>query len=291
MKSDLIQNMLLIKEPSVMKLFQEINDISLQLLPGVFICSLIVEYFTNLDFIGVIKKLLIALVIIASFQRIHVEAVDLSLSAAAQTLNKVSPRNLFVKRWTTAKVNTKDAKDWNILGSVSIPNLNDLLGTGLFLLSKIFIWLLKLIYSTVYHLTYVFSGITAVLYLFGWTKDSLKGTVQASIWCMLLPFVLVGILSLVGNSVDARAMSGKLLIIDVDMVIWLFGITLLLLMTPMITFGLVRGDGIQAFGASMGNMVVSSGLKAGAIIPLAQRSTQKFNKYRARKKFLKERES
>ena len=75
-------------------------------------------------------------------------------------------------------MHTTEKRDWNFIQSFAIPNLNDLIATIFSSFSKAFIWLLKLIYSSVYHLTYVFSGITAILYFLGWTKDSLKGTVQ-----------------------------------------------------------------------------------------------------------------
>ncbi len=139
------------------------------------------------------------------------------------------------------------------------------MATAFFVISKIFIWILKLIYSTVYHLTYIFAPITALLYFFGWTNNSLKGSVQASIWCMLMPFVVVAILILVGNSMDQSAKDGELVIAHIDTIVWLFGVTLLLLLTPLITLGLVRGDGVQTLGTKMGAMMMGAGLKAGLI--------------------------
>ncbi|HAZ13170.1 MAG TPA: hypothetical protein DCY86_10315, partial [Bdellovibrionales bacterium] len=114
---------------------------------------------------------------------------------------------------------TTEKRDWNFIQSFAIPNLNDLIATIFFVFSKAFIWLLKLIYSSVYHLTYVFSGITAILYFLGWTKDSLKGTVQASLWCMAMPFVIVAILALVGNSIDESAISGEFVLAKMDTII------------------------------------------------------------------------
>jgi hypothetical protein len=84
---------------------------------------------------------------------------------------------------------------------------------------------------------------------------------------MFLPFVIVAILSLIGNSIDETAISGGLVVAKIDTIIWLFGITLLLLISPLITFGMIKGEGIHSFGSKMGAMVVSSGLKATAIAP------------------------
>jgi hypothetical protein len=233
----------------------------------VFTIALLIEYFGEMDFGAVVRKLFLITIFMGSFYQFHSKAVELSLKTASYTLNKVSPRNLFVKKWFHVKVRTKEQKQWSFLESFAIPNLNDLVATAFFLLAKVFIWLLKLIYSSVYHLTYVFSGLTAILFFLGWTKDAIKGTFQASLWCMFLPFVIVAILSLVGNSIDETAISGGLVVAKIDTIIWLFGITLLLLISPLITFGMIKGEGIHSFGSKMGAMVVSSGLKATAIAP------------------------
>ncbi|MBL7665290.1 MAG: hypothetical protein JNM93_09160 [Bacteriovoracaceae bacterium] len=217
-----------------------------------------------MNFGGIVKKLFIITIFMSAFYTFHTKAVDLSLDSASVTLRKVSPRNLFLKIWSEPKVVTKN-KSRGFFDAIAVPAINDLIATTFFVLAKFFIWLLKLIYSSVYHLTYVFSGITAVLYFFGWTKDALKGTVQASLWCILLPFVLVAILSLVGNSMEENALNGEL--VNIDTLIWLLGITLLLLLAPMMTYGMVKGDGIHAFAPKMGQMLMTS-----ALLPVAAKA-------------------
>lgn len=268
MRGNILEEMLLIQEPSVFKLYEEMMKISGYFIAPVFTIALLIEYFGEMDFGGVVRKLLLITIFMGSFYQFHTKAVSLSLETASYTLNKVSPRNLFVKKWFHVKVRTKEHKQWSFLESFAIPNLNDLVATAFFLMAKVFIWLLKLIYSSVYHLTYVFSGLTAILFFLGWTKDAIKGTFQASLWCMFLPFVIVAILALVGNSIEETAIAGGLVVAKIDTIIWLFGVTLLLLISPLITFGMVKGEGIHSFGSKMGAMVVSSGLKAAALSPL-----------------------
>lgn len=259
---NILQEMLLIQEASVFRLYEEMTSIAKYFITPVFTIALILEYFGEMDFGSVIKKLLLVTVFIGAFYQFHTKATNLALESATYTLKKVSPRNLFVKKWYHTKVKTTEKRDWNFIQSLVVPNLNDLLGTAFFLLAKVFIWLLKLIYSSVYHLTYVFSGVTAILYFLGWTKDALKGTVQASLWCMIMPFVIIAILALVGNSIDETALSSDLLVTKIDTIIWLFGVTMLLLISPLISYGMIKGDGIHSFGSTMGTMVVSSGMKA-----------------------------
>jgi hypothetical protein len=268
---NILKEMLFIDEPSILRLYAEMSSIAGYFIAPVFTIGLILEYFGEMNFGSVVKKLFLIIVFMGTFYKFHTTAVNIALESASITLNKVSPRNLFVRKWTQTKVTTKEKKEWNFIQSLAIPNLNDILATTFFLLSKIFIWLLKLIYSSVYHLTYVFAGVTAILYFLGWTRDALKGTIQASLWCMTMPFVIVAILALVGNSIEESALSGDLLVAKVDTIIWLFGITLLLLISPLISYGMIKGDGIHSFAPKMGSLIMKSGMKASLVLPLASK--------------------
>lgn len=266
--NNIIREMLLIEEYSVFRLYKEMIQIAGYFVGPLFIIALIIEFLGDLDFGGVLKRLLVVMLVLSSFYGIHTKAVDLSLDVASKTLIKVSPKNLFVKKWYEGKIKTKEKKGWGYLESIAIPNLNDLLATAFFLLAKVFTWLLKLIFSSVYHLTYVFSGITALLYFFGWTNRSVIGTIQSSLWCIILPFVVVAILAMVGNSINSRAINGDLAIADIETILWLFGVTLILLLSPVITWSMVKGDGVAGAGSKMGAIAVSSGMKAAYMVPL-----------------------
>jgi hypothetical protein len=265
---NLMREMLLIDEHSVFKLYQEMSNIAGYFIAPVFTIAIIMEYFSEMRFGEVVKKLIFITMFMSAFYHFHTEATKISLEAASQTLKKVSPNNLFMKKWTEVKLRTKNSDSWSVVEAFAIPNLNDFVATAFYVLSKIFIWLLKLIYSSVYHLTYVFSGFTAILYFLGWTKDALKGTIQASLWCIIMPFVIVAILSLVGNSINDSALQSAVLVGKVDNIVWLFGVTLLLLISPTIAFGMIKGDGIHSFGSKMGSMVVNSGIKAMTFYPM-----------------------
>lgn len=257
----LIKSMLLIEEPTVKILKDELMKVSNWFVLPSFIFALCLEFFTELKFIEVVKKLILVLVFMGAFYSVHTTGVELSLKASEEILKKVSPQNIFLKKWTEVKVKTKEDTSWNMLQKFSIPNINDLIGTTLFLLSKVFIWILKLIYSTVYHLTYVFAPITAVLYFFPVTRGAISGTIQSSLWCMIMPIVLVSILAIVGNSIQTPAHDGNLAIVSIDHILWLFGVTLLLLMSPVLTIGILRGGGVALSGSAIGMMMTNSAMK------------------------------
>lgn len=256
MNQSFLKNMLLIEEPSVFTLYKEMMDIASLLVGPLFMIALLLEYLADFQFPEVVKKLFIITLFAGSFYQFHTRAVDLSLRSASETLARVSPNNIFQKKWTETKVKTKHEgqSTWGWAKSFFVPNVNELIGASLYVIAQILLWILKLIYSTIYHLTYVFSGITAVLFFLGWTKDALKGTVRASIWCILQPYVVVALLALVGNSVSENIESAGVATSSIDNLIWLFGIIFLLLASPMMTYGMVQGDGIHSFGAKVGAM-------------------------------------
>lgn len=264
--------MLLIQEPSSFKLYEEISNIAGYFIAPVFTLALILEYLGEMNFLAVLKKLVIVSIFMGSFYTFHSISTDIALKTASQTLKKVSPRNLFLKKWYEQKIKTKSKTSWGSFKSFFIPNINDLVAMMFFVLASEFIWLLKLIYSSVYHLTYIFSSIAAVLYFLGWTKDSLKGIVQSSLWCIIQPFVLVGILALIGNSIDSRALDSKVATESIENLVWLLGIATLILMTPLITFMLIRGDGISGAGAKMGGAFLNMAGHGLRVLPTLQSS-------------------
>lgn len=277
-----IKEMLLIEEPTVQILKDELMKVSGWFVLPSFVLALCLEYFGELKFTDVIKKLFLILAFIGVFYSIHKTGVELSFKASEEILRKVSPRNIFLRSWTEVKVKTKEDASWNWLQKFSIPNINDFIGTAMFILSKAFIWILKLIYSTVYHLTYVFAPLTAVLYFFPITRGAMSGTIQSTLWCMLMPIVLVSILAIVGNSIQVPARDGALAIISIDHILWLFGVTLLLLMSPILTLGLLRGGGVAMSGSAIGVMMTGAGMKLITSIPhasnLIKNGVNKFKK-------------
>lgn len=256
-----IREMLLIEEPTVKILKDELMTVAGWFILPSFVFALVLEYFGDFKFLEVVKKLILILVFIGSFYSFHTVGVDLSFKASQEILTKVSPRNIFMRKWTETKVKTADKSNWSMLEKFAIPNVNDLIGTALFLMSKVFIWVLKLVFSTVYHLTYVFAPLTAVLYFFPITRSSIAGTIQSSLWCMFMPIVLVSILAIVGNSIQAPAGNGEISIVSIDHILWLFGVTFLLMMSPVLTLGILRGGGVAMAGSAVGVMMTSGGMK------------------------------
>lgn len=269
--NDFLKDMLLVSSSESVLLAKEMSILALYFIMPAFLIALVIEYFNDWDFLGIIKKLILILLFLGFYPPIHQRAVDLSLNSAGQILKKISPKNLFIKKWLDTKVQTKEKADWNFLDKFAIPNLNDILGTSLFVFSKIFLWLLKLIYSTVFHLTAVFIPIAGILSFIPISNRAANGIMLSTIWCVALPFVVVGILALVGNSVSESALGGEMALLKMENIVWLFGITFLLLLSPLITLMLIRGDGLANAGSSIGSMFSEQGMRLARFIPIIKR--------------------
>ena len=267
MSTGLIKSMLLLEEPNITGLRLGIESYSKIFLSVAFIAALTWQFLTDMKFLEVVKNLVLALVFMGCFYEFHTQAVDLSFTASEQLLREVSPRNIFLRKWSEVKVKTSENSKSSFISNFAIPNLNDLLGTALFLMSKVCILILKLIYTTVYYFTFIFAPVTAVLSLLPGLKNSMSGSITSSLWCILLPFVLVVFLALVGNSVQIPAANGQLAITSMDQLIWIFGITLLMLLTPSFTFSLIKGS-VASTADAIGVKMTGVGAKALVGLPI-----------------------
>lgn len=267
-----LADMLLIKESSILKLYDEYFKLASVFLTPAFILALVIEYFSEWNFPEVVKKLVIIVIFMSFFHVVHTKAVNVSLDTAYFTLKKVDPSNPFVRKWYHPKIKTTEDKSWGIFQKIVIPNLNDLIGTAFYLLVRVCVWVLKLVYSTVFHLTYIFAPLSAVLFFFNWTNKGLVGTIQSSLWCIIMPFVVVAIFALVGNGLNDRAENSEIVAGDIDTIIWLFGVSLVLLISPLITWGMVKGEGVASGASHIGKMAMK-GITTTAVASTMLKST------------------
>jgi len=280
----MIESLLLIQEPSVMKLFREINSLSLSLFPVCITLACIAEYIGSVNFYKLTQKVVIVFFILIFFEPLHKRVIDISLNGSEELISKVSPQNPFMKKFYEKKYSKNKVKNKDFLSKFVLPNLHELVSTSMYVLIKIFMWLLKLIYSSVYHLTYVFSSISALLYLFSWTSHSMKGIVSSTLWCMLMPFVIVSMLVLVGNTITMSAPSNSVGLSDIELLIWLFGITILLLISPLITLNIVKSDGFAGVSSQMGAISLTGITYAKTRAGKIQNKITSLNKKRAFKR-------
>lgn len=274
----MLESFLLIENKSLIELFLKIKTVAGFFVLPLFTLSLCIEFLTGFEFEKVIKKLIISLLFLSFFQGIHSDMSKKSLEFSSTLLSEVNPNHFILKKWYNKKLSTKEKKSWDFFERLTIPNINDLVANALFVLSRIFLYFLKLIYSTVFHFTYILCPIGALLFLFNMTESSLKGFILSSLWCSLMPLVLVCILSMVGNTISRDALSSELTLTHMDSLIWLFGITFLLLLSPVITLGILSATGISSHASLFGSTMMGNGLQTVGIIKSVKHRGHEFGR-------------
>lgn len=205
------------------------------------------------------------------FTNIHIYVSREALSFSSKLIKDHAPNHFILKKWYQTKIKPKRRTQEKYKGGfldllkikvADITIFDDLIAHAMFILSHIFLFFLKLIFSTVFHLTYILAPIGALLFLFDITEGSLRGFITSSIWCTLMPLVLVCILLIVGDTFHAKDST----ISHIDSLIWLFGITFLLVLTPVITLGLISSSGISSYSSLFGSKMLSQTLTSYALI-------------------------
>lgn len=266
-ETNLLKNLLLISNPKVLGLSEYLSHAALLFIMPAFYIGMIAEYFTNFDFKSVAKRAIVAFLAIKLFLPIHVEAVDLSLSASSKLLGQYSSHNKFLTAYQNAsKVSNSNGGVWERLRSIVSIITNDPIVVFIFLLSYTSFFLLTQLYSLIYHLAIALFGFCAVLSIFPITSRSLTGAVYTSLWCVLMPFVVMIVLALIGDS-DAflKGYSGGI-VQNLESLIQLLVMTILLLLTPVITTKIMNGTGINSVAENISQMAGMAALIGGSKI-------------------------
>lgn len=266
-ESNLLKNLLLNSNPKIMGLSEYLAQSSLLFVLPAFYIGMIVEYFTNFDFKSVAKRTLIAFLAIKLFLPIYTGAVDVSLKTSSEILSKYSSQNKFLSAYQNAEIATNSkAGVWDRLKSIVSIIMNDSIVVFIFITSYTSFFLLTQLYSLVYHLGIAFFGVCAVLSILPITQRSLTGAVYTGFWCVLMPFVVMIVLALIGDS-DAflKDYSGGI-VQNLESLIQLLVMTILLLLTPIITTKILNGTGLNAVADNLGQMAAMATLIGGTKI-------------------------
>lgn len=271
MSTPFLKELLLITNPNVISLASYLNKTALLFILPCFYIAIICEYLTNWDFKSVIKRSFIAFLAIKLLTPLHISFVNEALVTSSELVKRYSPQNKFLTAYNTTRMDKK-AGVWKKLSSIVEMIVTDPIVLIIFLLSYISFFLLTQLYSLVYHLEIVLIGLCALLSIFPITSRSLAGALKASLWCMLLPFVVAIVLCLIGDS-DAflKTYSGGI-VNNLESLIQLLIMTVILLMTPVITSKIMSDTGVTGVADNISQMASMGALVGGSGFLMAQAS-------------------
>jgi hypothetical protein len=288
--SNTIYDLLMITSFDLDGLIEEYRVFFMSLLPGMFIFACLIEYFDRMNVFDLVKRALIAVIIMASVTNFYKISIKYSIDAADSMFQRQKSTNILLmdmfeasKYFDGLESNKKDRffKDNGILkGSLKFIKyhffdsfINDSFTIGVYFLSKLCFILLKVVYSLVYYLGFGLVGIPVLIYLFPTMGNVLRGGVLSYLWCLIVPHVLVFVLSMIGSEINKGYQDGQIIGGSATGTALLFILTLFIAFTPFITMMLINGSGIAQAGGIIslmgGNFIKSlpmKGINSGATV-------------------------
>ena len=283
-----IHDLLMITSFNLDNLIEDYRQFFMSLLPGMFIFACLIEYFDRMQVFQLVKRGLIAVLILTSVTSFYKASIEYSIDAANTKFSEQKFKNILLmdmfeasKHFDSIDDNRKSSffKDNGYLkGGLKFLKyhffdsfINDGFTIGVYFFSQLCFLLIKVIYSLVYYLGYGLLGIPVLIYLFPTMGNVLRGGILSFIWCLIVPHVLVFVLSMIGSEINQGYQTGQIIGGSLTGTALLFLLTLFIAFTPFISMMLINGSGIAQAGGLIslvgGNFLRSlpmSGLNSGA---------------------------
>lgn len=280
-----IYDLLMIDSLNLDALIEDYRVFFLSLIPTVFLLACIVEYFDRMDVLQLIRRGLIAILILTSVTSFYKSSIKASINAADEKMREQKQSNVLLmdmfqvdNHLNTLEKKKKDSffKNQGIFkGAVSFVKhqffgsfINDGFTISIYFIAQLCFILIKVVYSLVYYMGFGLIGIPCLVYLFPSMGNVLRGGILSYLWCLIVPHVLVFVLSLIGSEINNGYQSGQLIGGSVMGTALLFIMTLFIAFTPFITMMLINGSGIAQAGGIVslmgGNYIKSIPQKVGS---------------------------
>ncbi|OFZ38159.1 MAG: hypothetical protein A2504_17030 [Bdellovibrionales bacterium RIFOXYD12_FULL_39_22] len=272
MTTNTIKDLLLIQSFNLDGLIEDYRLFFLGILPTTFMLALLVEYFDRMDAFALVKRTLVAVLILTSITSFYKVSIDYSMDAANEKLESQKQDNILlldmfdaIEHWDKLQSDQKGAvfyKNQNALwGTLAFLKyhffdkfVNDGFTVTVFFLSKLCFVILKVVYSIIYYLGYGLVGVPVIIYMFPTMGNVLRGGILSYLWCLVTPHVLVFILSLISGEINKGYISGQVIGGSVIGTVLLFVMTLFVAFTPIITAMILNGSGISQAGGIIATM-------------------------------------
>lgn len=222
-------------------------DVLTYLLP-IFILALIWEFFNEMNFLSIAKRLFLALLIINFYPSIHEQVTDTSLSISSKLISKYGAESALVYGFKDLYLTNLKRKNSSFNLSLLFKKWTDsIFLSALYFFCALSFTFLKAIFSLVFHLSMIFAPILALLSLLPPLKDITLGLLKSTLWCFLVPLFIAIILISISNFIVFDISDDGFLVSGLDGYIQLFCLCLLLLGSAAFARGLINSEGLLFF--------------------------------------------
>lgn len=258
-----LHDFLLLKTTNIDYVLQIVRSVSTPLLTLTFMMGAVFEKLGGQNFIGLFKRLIIALFLISFGSSILKSSVHLSFDISARILKSAEKTNPVVqlierarklsKSPTTKKTSegliekakTASAELWESTAFVTKLLLDDGLSSVIFVISYAALLLLGQFYTIVYNFTYVSIPIIATLIVFPPTYSVANSISRTVSWVFLMPiFTMITILLLSTSFAFPQDGVDEYYFTSFENLINFCIMAIMLLLVPTIVSGFLSGAGI-----------------------------------------------
>ncbi len=247
-----MEKVLMFDFPDLTSISQVVKSSSSAFMLVAFNGALVSEYLRGWNFGMVLKKLLIAVLMLVCFGDIFNGIRDVGFKISDNIVSQV--KNKRVQYWLTNVTNPNDE---------TLQKIDD--ATSFNPVAKFFVFLCKMvmmltsfIYSIIVVLVQVFYPIIILLYLLPSFENVLGGLFKSIVWCALVPILIAISVFVLSKSLDSMIddiYSLNMFSAIVKLVIF----SLLFLFAPVFAQKIIETGSISASGSEMGKTLSSAG--------------------------------
>ena len=236
-----MSSLLFYETSSFHRLESLLRGFSLKFILPVFFIALLLEFIGEMEFKGVFKRLMIALLFINFFAPIHKGVKKVSFQVSESIVSKFNSKTSFISIWKN-KIKREKRKE---ISSFKLWS-TDLLLSFLWVVNKITFYLLKCLYSVVFHFAYAFCPLIVLLSILPVMKGSLYIPLKASLWCFLMPIISASMLVALDGLLEIKG-GESFLVYSISDFVQMLVYSFMLLSSGVMATKLINGQGFEAW--------------------------------------------
>lgn len=282
-----LQDLLLIKSVNVDQIYLIVKYISFPILSAAFIMGSIYENLSTQNFVGLFKRLMVALFLISFGSSLLKSTVNLSFDISGRILDSVKNTNPIVQLIDRArKISTKNKKQnddhglkekvvttakglWESQAFVSKLLFDDGISSIVFIFSYAALMFLGQLYTIAYNFSYVSIPLLASLIVFPPTYSVANSITRTICWVFLMPIFTTITILLISNSFSFPQDGTNIYyFMSMENLINFCIMAIMLLFVPTIVSGFLSGVGVLTAAETFTKTTVTAALTGGKSLVL-----------------------
>ncbi len=253
-----LANILIIQNSNFALVSKYIQENIYVMLGVAFLAALILELLSRNDYKNLVKRLLLAFIIISFSDRLIIGAVNTGMDVGCEIIKcdsnsgKTGGLLQAISLSKIKKTNNKKTSSGFIANTKEV--LLDGISSFFWALAYLALLLLRFIYTFVLNLLIALLPLTAIISIVSYTEKSISGSIFTLMTWSLTPVVLALIIALASISLDISIDSEGFFVNTMQQLLQLLLMAIFLLLSPVFAAALIGGSGIHSVGTQLASM-------------------------------------